>query len=62
LSRDRVIIAISLSFLYFFTVHSVFESNGKYHIPVVWVLFILASIIVCQSREEESEYPALSSG
>lgn len=27
--------------LYLFVLHSVFESNGKYHIPMLWVLCIL---------------------
>jgi putative flippase GtrA len=43
----KVNILFSLSlwiWLYLFVIHSVFESAGKYHLPVLWVLIILIGI------------------
>ena len=46
LVNDKELVAVALSFLYFFTVHAIFESNAKYHIPVVWALFILIAAYI----------------
>jgi putative flippase GtrA len=32
--------------LYLFVIHSVFESAGKYHVPVIWVIYIILSYLV----------------
>ena len=45
-----VFLAVSLSFLYFFTIHAVFESNGKYHLPVIWSLIVLVSVVVNSNK------------
>jgi hypothetical protein len=34
--------------LYFFSLHSVFESNGKYHVPVLWILCICLGDLVAR--------------
>jgi hypothetical protein len=34
--------------LYFFSLHSVFESNGKYHVPALWILCICLGDLVAR--------------
>jgi hypothetical protein len=36
---------------YLFTLHSVFESAGKYHVPMIWVLCVALGAL-CTSRDE----------
>ncbi|WP_342120788.1 glycosyltransferase family 39 protein [Pseudoduganella sp. OTU4001] len=38
--------ALMLSYAYFFSLHSVFESNGKYHVPALALLAVLAASMV----------------
>jgi hypothetical protein len=38
------ILCLTLGFLYFLTIHSVFESNAKYHFPPSWMIAVLAAI------------------
>lgn len=33
--------------LYLFAIHSVFESAGKYHVPVVWVPCVVFAVMLC---------------
>jgi hypothetical protein len=40
---DALETALMLSYAYFFTLHSVFESNGKYHLPALALLAVLAA-------------------
>ena len=44
----------SYSFLYLYTIHSVFESGSKYHIPVVIFLIVLAACAWLPSKEKQS--------
>jgi hypothetical protein len=32
--------------LYLFAIHSVFESAGKYHVPVLWVPCVLLAVLL----------------
>ena len=36
--------------LYLFAIHSVFESAGKYHVPVLWVPCVLLAAVLAQQR------------
>lgn len=38
------------AWLYLFGLHTVFEANGKYHAPVVWVLCIAVAALACASK------------
>ncbi len=49
LRSNKAIAVISLSFLYFLTVHAVFESNSKYHIPVFPMIVLLVAVIIRES-------------
>ncbi|REL31117.1 hypothetical protein [Thalassotalea euphylliae] len=51
ITSDHLIATLSLSFLYFFTVHSVFESNAKYHLPAIPMFFILVAILIAEIVE-----------
>jgi 4-amino-4-deoxy-L-arabinose transferase-like glycosyltransferase len=42
------LILVALCFLYFYGIHSVFESDGKYHFPALGFIAILASSFVYQ--------------
>ena len=48
---NHLVITLSLSFLYFFTVHSVFESNAKYHLPAIPMFFILVAILIAEKTK-----------
>lgn len=39
--------------LYLFAIHSVFESAGKYHVPVLWVLCVLAGVLMAGRARQE---------
>ncbi|ENO78169.1 glycosyltransferase family 39 protein [Thauera sp. 63] len=39
--------------LYLFAIHSVFESAGKYHVPVLWVLCVLAGVLMTGGARQE---------
>lgn len=39
--------------LYLFAIHSVFESAGKYHVPVLWVLCVLAAVLMAGGARQE---------
>lgn len=45
--------SLPLGFLYFLTIHTIFESNAKYHLPVVWVLILIVAgcIFVSESSD-----------
>ncbi len=40
--------------LYLFTIHSVFESSGKYHVPILWVPCVLLSVLLVSSIRERT--------
>ena len=46
LKENTYLISMSLSFLYFFTIHAIFESNGKYHVPAFFVIVIMAGVLL----------------
>ncbi len=46
LSEDALLAATTLSFLYLFAIHSVFESGAKYHEPLMGFLAVLAGQIL----------------
>lgn len=37
------LLTLTLGFMYFLTIHAVFESNAKYHFPASWMLAIMAA-------------------
>lgn len=37
------LLTLTLGFMYFLTIHAVFESNAKYHFPASWMLAILVA-------------------
>jgi hypothetical protein len=39
--------------LYLFAIHSVFESAGKYHVPVLWVLCVLTGVLMAGRPRQE---------
>lgn len=39
--------------LYLFAIHSVFESAGKYHVPVLWVLCVVAGVLMAGRAQQE---------
>lgn len=39
--------------LYLFAIHSVFESAGKYHVPVLWVLCVLIGVLFAGRVQKE---------
>lgn len=39
--------------LYLFAIHTVFESAGKYHVPVLWVLPVLIGLFAFAQTEEQ---------
>lgn len=43
-----------LTFLYFFTIHSIFESTGKYHVPAIWGLCTIFGFLY--SKTDETKY------
>jgi hypothetical protein len=44
--------------LYLFAIHSVFESSGKYHIPMLWVLSVwIACALVSHRPGKTDEHP-----
>ena len=43
---------LTLGYAYFFVLHSVFESNGKYHVPAVALLAILVAALAAPERTE----------
>lgn len=45
----------SYSFLYLYTIHSIFESGSKYHIPVVIFLIILSTCAWLPSKDKNHE-------
>ena len=32
--------------IYFFTLHSVFEAAGKYHVPILWIMCVMLGILI----------------
>jgi hypothetical protein len=44
-----VVLGLMLGFLYLYTLHSVFESSGRYHLPVLGLLAVLCSYLVSTS-------------
>ncbi|WEN41431.1 hypothetical protein CKCBHOJB_00983 [Thauera sp. GDN1] len=57
ISRSKVFSAQSFSvsvvwlWLYLFAIHSVFESAGKYHVPVLWVPCVLLAVLLSVSAD-----------
>jgi 4-amino-4-deoxy-L-arabinose transferase-like glycosyltransferase len=49
LVQDPLLAALILSFLYLLAIHSVFESGGKYHEPLIGVVAVLAAQAVAKS-------------
>jgi hypothetical protein len=43
LTRDSR--ALFWGWIYLFSIHSVFESAGKYHVPMIWILCILLAVL-----------------
>ena len=49
------------AWFYLFSLHSIFESQGKYHVPVIWVLCIAIGVLCSYSsdrnfRKQNGEY------
>lgn len=51
-------VLLSLSFLYFFVVHAVFESNGRYHFAATWAVIVLLALVVSRDEASSSGSPA----
>jgi len=49
------ILLLMLSFLYLFCIHSIFESNGRYHLPLLVVLVVLASWMTTAGPAEKHQ-------
>ena len=49
-------ILISVAILYFYGLHSVFESSSKYHMPLVGIFAILASMISFEPKVIEDDF------
>ncbi len=52
---------LALSFLYFYGVHSIAESDGKYHLPALGLLAVLAAvaIVASEAREAPTQDPGI---
>lgn len=46
---------ITWCWLYLFVLHSVFESNGKYHIPMVWVLCVWVACAIATQNSQRAK-------
>lgn len=57
LQNTPEITALILSILYLYAMHSVFESGGKYHIPLIGVLSIMAGLCAFRSPSEVDSQP-----
>jgi len=44
--------------IYLFVIHSVFESAGKYHVPMLWVLCVVLGILITNNHQIESTVKA----
>jgi hypothetical protein len=51
LSQNPEVSALMLSILYLYSMHSVFESGGKYHIPLIAFFSILAALVVAKHED-----------
>jgi hypothetical protein len=49
MSQKPLLIALMLSVLYLVAIHSVFESGGKYHEPLIGIVAVLAAQVVATS-------------
>ena len=49
-------ILIGVAILYFYGLHSVFESSSKYHMPLVGIFAILASMISFEPKVIEDDF------
>lgn len=47
--------ATTWCWLYLFVLHSVFESNGKYHIPMLWVLSVWIACAIASKNSDRTE-------
>jgi hypothetical protein len=45
-ARLRAASVLVWGWLYFFALHSVFESAGKYHEPVTWIPCVLLAVLL----------------
>ena len=52
-SVSRLWLTPSWIWLYLFAIHSVFESAGKYHVPVLWVLCVVAGVLMAGRAQQE---------
>lgn len=46
---------ITWCWLYLFALHSVFESNGKYHIPMIWVLCVWVACAIATQNSQRAK-------
>lgn len=46
---------ITWCWLYLFVLHSVFESNGKYHIPMLWVLSVWIACAIASKNSDKTK-------
>lgn len=53
--KQPAIQLLMLSFLYLFCIHSIFESNGRYHVPLLVVLAVLASGLTIARPAEKTQ-------
>jgi 4-amino-4-deoxy-L-arabinose transferase-like glycosyltransferase len=55
ISQNPLLTALMLSVLYLVAIHSVFESGGKYHEPLIGIVAVLAAQVVAKSAAPAHE-------
>jgi hypothetical protein len=46
--------ALALGYAYFYAIHSIFESNSKYHVPVLALLAILVAVLLSRIPQQST--------